>query len=174
MAVTPILFAFGGLPGVGKSTLAKALARSQSAVYLRIDTIEQSLRAAGFKDLYDEGYQVAFATARENLQLGASVVADSTNPVVESRQHWQKVAEQSGSKMIEIHVVCSDPKEHQTRVETRVTDVTGLVLPTWKSVASREFDEWPSVDITLDTAGQTPDQSIAAMLTTLARLEVGI
>ena len=39
-----MLIAFGGLPGVGKTTLAKALAKRQAAVYLRIDTIEQAVR----------------------------------------------------------------------------------------------------------------------------------
>jgi hypothetical protein len=39
-----MLIIFGGLPGVGKTTLAKAAAREWEAVYLRVDTIEQALR----------------------------------------------------------------------------------------------------------------------------------
>jgi predicted kinase len=38
-----MLIIFGGLPGVGKTTLAKAVAREWEAVYLRVDTIEQAL-----------------------------------------------------------------------------------------------------------------------------------
>jgi predicted kinase len=45
--VTGTLFIFAGLPGVGKSTLARSLAREQEAVFLRIDTIEAALRSAG-------------------------------------------------------------------------------------------------------------------------------
>ena len=39
-----MLIIIGGLPGVGKTTLAKAAAREWEAVYLRVDTIEQALR----------------------------------------------------------------------------------------------------------------------------------
>ena len=39
-----MLIILGGLPGVGKTTLAKAVAREWEAVYLRVDTIEQALR----------------------------------------------------------------------------------------------------------------------------------
>ena len=41
-----MLIIFSGLPGSGKSTIARALARRLRAVYLRIDTIEQAIRAA--------------------------------------------------------------------------------------------------------------------------------
>jgi predicted kinase len=38
---------FSGLPSVGKTTIARKVARSLAAVYLRIDSIEQALREAG-------------------------------------------------------------------------------------------------------------------------------
>jgi predicted kinase len=37
-----MLIIFGGLPGTGKTTIAKQLAKTVEAVYLRVDTIEQS------------------------------------------------------------------------------------------------------------------------------------
>ena len=39
-----MLIIFSGLPGSGKSTIARALAQQLGAVYLRIDTIEQAIR----------------------------------------------------------------------------------------------------------------------------------
>jgi predicted kinase len=39
-----MLVVFGGLPGAGKTTIARALARLREAVHVRIDTIEQALR----------------------------------------------------------------------------------------------------------------------------------
>jgi tRNA uridine 5-carbamoylmethylation protein Kti12 len=39
-----MLIVLSGLPGVGKTTIARELASSLKAVYLRIDSIEQALR----------------------------------------------------------------------------------------------------------------------------------
>nr|WP_246751941.1 AAA family ATPase [Bradyrhizobium diazoefficiens] len=43
----PALIVFGGLPGTGKTTVARELTQRLAATYLRIDTIEQTLRSAG-------------------------------------------------------------------------------------------------------------------------------
>ncbi len=154
-----MLYILGGLPGTGKTELSKFLATKLGAVYLRIDTIEQRLRDQGITNLYDEGYQVAFALALDNLNNGVSVVADSTNPVQESRQAWIHAAEQAQSRFVEIQVICSDEQEHRKRVETRKTDVPNLTLPSWQSVITRDYQSWESAQITIDTAGKTPEQS---------------
>lgn len=154
-----MLYIFGGLPASGKTELSKFLATSLSAVYIRIDTIEQELKNCGFNTLYDEGYNVAFALALDNLKNGLSVVADSTNPVLESRQEWIKVANKAALPYIEIEVICSDKVEHKKRVENRHSDISNLVLPSWESVITREYEPWKSASIILDTAGKTPEHS---------------
>ena len=74
-----MLIVFGGLPGTGKTTLARAFAQERQATYLRIDTVEQALRSSGIvgDDVGPAGYMVAYALAEENLRLGRIVVADS-------------------------------------------------------------------------------------------------
>lgn len=42
-----VLIVFSGLPGTGKTTIAKGLAAKIGALYLRIDTIEQAIRNSG-------------------------------------------------------------------------------------------------------------------------------
>lgn len=84
----PILIVLGGLPATGKTTLSRELTRRCAASYIRVDAIEQSLRAAGH-DVGPMGYVIANALATENLKLRRVVVADSVNPVLASRDGWR-------------------------------------------------------------------------------------
>jgi predicted kinase len=158
-----MLFIFGGLPGVGKSELAAHLARQRSAVYLRIDTIEQAMRAGGLTLSGPEGYRVAYGLAEDNLRLGRSVVADSVNPLPITRQAWRDVAERAGVPVCQIEVICSDPAEHRCRVEGRTAAIPGLILPTWQEVVEREYHPWPDADRVIDTASRTLSASKAEL-----------
>ena len=66
-----MLIVFGGLPGTGKTTIARALALQLGAAYLRIDTIEQALRDCGGirHPMDDTGYRVAYAIAADNQSV---------------------------------------------------------------------------------------------------------
>src|SRR6185437_9049430 len=112
----PLLIVFGGLPGTGKTTLSRELARRLSASYVRIDTIEQSLKAAGLA-VGATGYTIANALAAENLSLDRTVVADCVNPLLASREGWRATALQCSARLVEIEIVCSDLAEHRRRVE---------------------------------------------------------
>jgi predicted kinase len=148
-----MLIILGGLPGVGKSEIARELARQLGALYL-LDSIEQALRDSGAltAPLYDAGYRVAYAVAEDNLRLGRTVVADSVNPIRITREAWFEVANRARCTALEVEVKCSDPKEHQRRVEMRATDIPGLRLPTWDEVRSREYQQWDHEHLVLDTA----------------------
>src|ERR1051325_7765960 len=137
-----MLYIFGGLPGTGKTTLAKRLAHSQQAVHLRVDTIEQSLRELGYLINGPEGYVIAYGLAEDNLRAGLRVAADSVNPLEVTRAAWREVAMQSGAPFVEIEVICSNAAEHRARVETRASDVAGLQLPPWAEVGGRGYEPW--------------------------------
>ena len=62
-----MLIVFGGLPGTGKTTVARELARQLGAVHPRIDSIEQALRNAGAADHSVRVWETA--TAKEVARL---------------------------------------------------------------------------------------------------------
>jgi predicted kinase len=148
------LIVFGGLPGTGKTTISRELTRRLSATYLRIDAIEQTLRAAGHT-VGAMGYVVAHALAAGNLELGRIVVADCVNPVLASRVGWRETALQKSACIVEIEVVCSDMALHRQRVETRTSDIGGLKLPTWDEVVNRDYEPWDREHLVLDTAASS-------------------
>jgi len=163
-----VLIIFGGLPATGKTTLARELARELCAVYLRIDTIEEAIAPTDVMSVGETGYRVGYAVAEDNLRLGRIVVADSVNPLRITRNAWRTAAKRSGVVYIEILVICSDQAEHRRRVETRKTDVVGGRLVTWQGVLTREFEPWDQEHVVIDTAGQTVEESFAALQAALS------
>jgi len=158
------LYIFSRLPGTGKSTLAALLSKHLGASYLRVDTIEQSLKDTCGLKIYAEGYQIAYRLASDNLMQGLNVVGDSCNSVPESRVEWEQTAINSGAKYVNIEISCSNKIEHEFRVESRVPFVKGLALPSWESLKAREYHPWDSEVISIDTAGESPEQSIQKLI----------
>ena len=166
-----VLIVFGGLPGTGKTSIARELSARMDAVYLRIDTIEQALRnSPGLSQaINEEGYRVAYAVAADNLRLGRTVISDSVNPVQESRDAWMEVGRLANSFFIEVEVLCSDAEAHRQRVETREAGIPGLTLPTWEEVVAREYLPWNRDHIVIDTAHKTVPDSVEELRAAMAR-----
>jgi predicted kinase len=146
-----MLLVFSGLPGVGKTAIARELARTLGAVHLRIDSIEQALLRAGYR-VEGEGYDVAYVVAEDNLRVGRTVIADCVNPWSTTRAAWRSVAERAGVPALDIEVVCSDAEEHRRRVESRAPDIVGHALPVWQDVVERDYHAWDRDRLVVDTA----------------------
>ena len=131
--------------------------------FLRIDTIEQTIRDLCAMKEKSEGYRMAYRIASDNLSIGNSVVADSCNPIALTRLAWHDVVKKAGARAVNVEVICSDPVADQKRVETRSAHVAGLVLPAWQEVLNREYHPWNSDRIVFDTMGSTATQSFAEL-----------
>jgi predicted kinase len=161
-----MLIVFSGLPGVGKTAIARELARTIGAVHLRIDSIEQALHRAGCR-VESEGYDVAYAVAEDNLRVGRTVIADCVNPWSLTRDAWRSVAERASVAAVDVEVVCSDVGEHRRRVEAREPDIAGQVLPTWQEVAERDYHAWDRDRLVVDTAASKVDAAVVAIVARL-------
>jgi predicted kinase len=161
--IAPQLIVLGGLPGTGKTALARALTKQLGATHLRIDAIEQSLRVAAIEpDAL--GYAIANGLAFESLKFGCAVIADCVNPVLASRSAWRATAQRASVQIAEIELVCSNPAVHRSRVETRSPDIDGHILPTWDEIANRTYEAWDRDHIVLDTAEGSIDTLVGRLL----------
>ncbi|MFJ8927628.1 AAA family ATPase [Streptomyces sp. NPDC102364] len=171
-----MLIVIGGLPGTGKTTLARLLAARIGAVHVRIDTIEQAIVRSGLAQhpLGSVGYTVGYALAEEHLEQGHSVIAESVNPLAITRDAWQGVGAKAGVPTLEVEVICSDPAEHRHRVTSRSSDVPGLPLPDWQQVLNRDYEPWDREHVIVDTAGQDPEESLTWLLRHLEHFTSGL
>lgn len=150
----PVLISFSGLPGVGKTTVARALAQEIRAAYIRVDSIEVALKNSSLRihPAEDAGYLASFAVAKDNLAHGLDIVADTVNPIGLTRRLWAEVASASHARLLNVEIVCSDQAEHRRRVETRRSDIAGLDLPDWEGVQRRGYEDWTGKPVMLDTS----------------------
>jgi predicted kinase len=163
----PTLYIFSGLPGTGKSTLARLVAQHYKALYLRIDTIEQGLRDLYAPEIQGEGYRLSYRIASDNLRLGLNVVADSCNPIELTRREWEQTAREAGAEFRNIEVICSAAAEHRVRIETRRPEPFGPLLPTWSEVENREYHPWTGDRIIVDTAARSITESANELIAQL-------
>ena len=90
------------------------------------------------------------ALASEQLTLGLDVIVECVNPIAATRDAWVSTATAADAGSVEVEVVCSDLAEHRRRIETRASDVDGLVKPTWDEVVGREYEPWNRPHLVID------------------------
>lgn len=144
----PLFITLAGLPGTGKTTLARSLAKKLSLVYLRLDCIEVPFyRYNATSGSKGEGYDAIVNLARENLNLGLGVIVDTVNPLHLTRKLFRDLAKESNANLLQFELKTNNLLLHKKRIEQRKTDIVGHNLPTWNKVLNVEYEKWDeSVD----------------------------
>lgn len=126
----PTLILFAGMPGSGKTTLARMVARRLSIPAFAKDRIQRVLRDHNLADESSgDGYYLILDMADEQLSLGLSVILDATFPLDHFRTVASEIAARHKANFCAIYCYCSDDDAWRERMTTRVQYV-----PNWKPV----------------------------------------
>lgn len=155
---TPTLIMLCGLPGSGKSTVAKMIgerlsARGISSIILRTDEIRRELFPA--RTYSAEESTAVYATmmdrAKINLQAGCTVLLDATFVAAAHRAVPLKLAEEAGVDSQTVHVV-SPPDLTRTRLATRSGDLSEADYSIYLRLRE-QFEEIVETHIRIDNVG---------------------
>lgn len=174
--MTGRLVVLSGLPGVGKTSIADAVAARTGSVHLSIDEVEESILACGLPRGWQVGvaaYEATRAMAEQNLRLGHDIIVDAVNDSEEARQTWRTAASRTGAHLKFVCLVIADAQEHGRRLSGRDRGLVFVGEPTWADVERRraDFAAWSDEVLEFDTAARTVDEVSEAITARLARRE---
>jgi len=168
-----VLIAVSGLPGTGKTTVARELAARLGAVHLSVDIAEDALLGAGLEVGWTTGvaaYEAVRAAAEQSLAIGLVVVVDAVNDSDRSRQTWRDAAKRCGVPLRFVVIQPPPAEEHQRRLESREGSFRHVPEPTWEQVRERARTYEPWSDERVEVAGSRPADALVQDV--LAALEL--
>ena len=162
MAHDPQLIVFAGMPGTGKSSLARAVARELRAVYLDKDTVKDCTLALAERMKLDQGpqlagplsYELLVDLARDNLSLGLPVVLDSPAGYQVFRDRVKGLARAAKVELRLIECICTDERLVRQRLESRSQDLPAYRARDWNTYQRdmTQFERLTERRLVVDTA----------------------
>ena len=124
----------GGLPGTGKSTIAKELTRTTGFTLLSKDVIEAAVVTSGvcrIEQLNGVGYHLMKSLVQEQLTNHQPVILDFIASKQRVAEFWPEL--QLLPRLV-FECVCDDVTMHRQRIESRVRAIPGWYELDWSQV----------------------------------------
>ena len=151
--MTPRLLAVIGLPGVGKTTVAREFADRLDARLLRTDTVrtdcvsDPDYTPAERRRVYTE----LFSRAHDAIDSGRSVVLDGTFRNRADRERAVELAAEAGATLGVVVVDCEAPVV-ESRIAARENDASDADIEVYRDFRKR-YDSVRLPHATIDNSG---------------------
>ncbi|MEO8610835.1 MAG: ATP-binding protein [Chloroflexota bacterium] len=148
------LILFTGMPGSGKTTLARMVARRLNVPVFAKDRVQRVLRDHHLAPEHSgDGYFIILDIADELLSLGLSVILDATFPLDHFRMVASEIAARHKSKFSALYCYCSDETVWKERMTDRVHYVPGWKPVGWSDVERMKeyYQSWNNNALFLDS-----------------------
>lgn len=170
MIVEPTLILFAGMPGSGKTTLARMAARALRLPVFSKDRVQRVLRDHHLAaENTGDGYYIILDMADEQLGLGVSAILDATFPLDHFRVVASEIAARHSARFCAIYCYCSDDNVWRRRMEQRVQYVPGWQPVGWDDVLRMRayYQPWGGNALPIDSL-RPPEENVDAVLAQIA------
>lgn len=150
---SPVLIAFCGLPGVGKSTASGYAAEQCAVPRYRSDEVRKSLfEDPSYTDAeIERTYEELLSRARAELARGESVVVDATFNSTAYREMAAETAHDVGAEVLFVRVTCSHEIVRE-RIRAREGNLSDADVAVYEEHRAA-FDPFERAHVVVDNSG---------------------
>ncbi|RQO83070.1 helix-turn-helix transcriptional regulator [Acidovorax sp. FJL06] len=156
-----------GLRGAGKSTLGPLLARALDVPFIELSREIESLAGCSVREIHDLYGTTAYRryerrALEETIQIHSEVVIATPGGIVSDPATFNELLAHCTTVWLR-----AAPEEHMGRVaaqgDMRPMAASKEAMDDLKRILDGRAAFYSKADITIDTSGQTPEQSLAAL-----------